>query len=231
MMASVVELRRRAEAVRERIARAAERVGRRPEEVTLVAVAKTLPLAVVQQAYAAGLTHLGENRVQEALAKYAEFRPADLTLHLVGHLQRNKARKAAQLFDVIHSLDSLGLAEALAVARAGGPPLPVLVEVNVAGEESKAGVACAEALPLLARVCELPHLQPQGLMTVAPLVADAEAVRPVFRRLRELRDDCERELGIRLPHLSMGMTNDFEVAVEEGATLVRVGRAIFGERG
>ncbi len=229
-MATVAEIRLRAEAVREQIARAAERVDRRPEDVTLVAVAKTQPLAVVQQAYAAGLNHLGENRLQEALAKYAEFRPAGLTLHLIGHLQRNKARKAAQLFDVVHSLDSLALAESLAAARAGRPPLPVLVEVNVAGEESKEGVACTEVLPLLARVCQLPNLQPQGLMTMAPLVADAEEARPVFRRLRELRDECERELGIRLPHLSMGMTNDYEVAVEEGATLVRIGRAIFGER-
>jgi pyridoxal phosphate enzyme (YggS family) len=231
MVTTASEIARRVADVRARIARAALRGGRKPEEVTLVAVGKTQPPALIRLAYEAGVKHVGENRVQDPMATYAEFQPPALTLHLIGHLQRNKARKAAQLFDVVHSLDSTALAESLSAACAERrAPLPVLIEVNVAGEESKEGVAPAEVAGLLARVLALPHLLPRGLMTVAPLVADAEEVRPVFRRLRELRDECERELNVSLPELSMGMTNDFEVAVEEGATLVRVGRAIFGER-
>jgi PLP dependent protein len=169
--------------------------------------------------------------VQEAQAKFAEFRPAGVTLHLLGHLQRNKAARAATFFDVVHSLDSMDLARDLS-ARCQGrqAPLPLLIEVNVAGEESKCGVAPGEALALARQVADLPGLRLTGLMTIAPLVADADLARPTFRRLRELRDDCEQSLGLSLPHLSMGMTNDYEVAVEEGATLVRVGRAIFGER-
>ncbi|MHB1006953.1 MAG: YggS family pyridoxal phosphate-dependent enzyme [Chloroflexota bacterium] len=231
-MTTEAELRERIEAVMGRIARAAARAGRDSEAVTLVGVSKTMPAETVRLAYGAGLRHLGENRVQEAEAKFAEFRPGDLRLHLIGHLQRNKARKAAALFDCVHSMDSLELALALGAARAeSGESLPVLVEVNVAGEESKFGVPPAEALPLIERMLAVPGLAPRGLMTIAPLVADPEAVRPFFRRLRELRDECERQLDTRLPALSMGMTNDFEVAVEEGSTLVRVGRAIFGERG
>ena len=225
------DIRQRLAAVQKRIAAAATRAGRRPAEVTLVAVSKTMPLAAVQLAYAAGATNLGENRVQEAAAKFATFRPPDLTLHLIGHLQRNKAAKAAHLFDVVQSLDSIALAEALARHCSERPiPLPVLIQVNVAGEESKEGVSPAETPALVERVLALPQLGLQGLMTIAPLVADAAEARPVFRRLRELRDECETRFHIRLPHLSMGMSNDFEVAVEEGATLVRIGRAIFGER-
>lgn len=230
-MVSEGELGARLAAVRARIASAAERAGRDPRSVTLVGVSKTMPLAIVRNAYRAGLAHFGENRVQEATAKFADFKPADLTLHLVGHLQRNKAGKAVGLFDVFHSVDSLALAESLSVAcREQSAPLPILLEVNVAGEESKFGLAPAEVLPLLERVASLKSLTPRGLMTIAPLVADPEQVRPIFRQLRALRDECQARLGLELPHLSMGMTNDFEVAVEEGATLVRVGRAIFGER-
>lgn len=231
MVTAASEIARRVADVRARIAQAALRSGRKPQDVTLVAVGKTQPLARIRLAYEAGVVHVGENRVQEAMGKYAEFKPPDLTLHLIGHLQRNKARKAAQLFDVVHSLDSTALAEALSAACAERrAALPVLIEVNVAGEESKEGVSPAEVAGLLARVLALPRLLPRGLMTVAPLVANAEEVRPVFRRLRELRDECERQLNVSLPELSMGMSDDFEVAVEEGATLVRVGRAIFGER-
>lgn len=226
------EVRTRVQAVRERIAAAARRAGRRPEDVTLVAVSKARPLETIEAAYAVGLRHFGENRVQEAMAKFGEFHPPDLTLHLIGHLQSNKAKQAAAFCDVLHSLDSARLAAVLAghCARRSAP-LPVLVEVNVAGEESKFGVMPAEVLPLLRTVLTLPGLRPVGLMTIAPLVSDGEQTRPVFRRLRELRDECARALGVPLPELSMGMTNDFEVAVEEGATLVRVGRALFGERG
>ncbi|MHB1132731.1 MAG: YggS family pyridoxal phosphate-dependent enzyme [Chloroflexota bacterium] len=225
------DLASRLAAVQSRIAAAARRAGRAPEGVTLLGVSKTRPLAAIQAAYELGLRHFGENRVQEAADKFATYHPADLTLHLIGHLQSNKAKPAATLFAVVHSLDSRRLAEALAARCAERPtPLDVLVQVNVAGEASKEGVAPAEALPLLRAALALPGLRPVGLMTIAPLVVDPEAVRPVFRRLRQLRDECAATLGVPLPELSMGMTGDFEVAVEEGATLVRVGRAIFGER-
>jgi pyridoxal phosphate enzyme (YggS family) len=231
-LVNVEMIRARLAAVEERIAAAAARAGRDPGEVTLVGISKTMPLAAVEAAYGAGITHLGENRVQEAVEKYAAFKPEGLTLHLVGHLQRNKARRAALLFDFVHSVDSPALADALAEGcRDRAAPLPVLVEVNLAGEESKFGVAPEAALPLLAHLLTLPALAPRGLMTIAPLVPSAEEVRPVFRGLRALRDRCQAELGVDLPHLSMGMTNDYEVAIEEGATLVRIGRAIFGERG
>ena len=226
-----IELASRLAAVQARIAAAAQRSGRAPEAVTLVGVTKTQPLALVQAAYAAGLRHFGENRIQEAAEKFAAYRPEGLTLHLIGHLQTNKARQAVSLFSLVHSLDSLHLAEALAARCADRPtPLDVLVEVNVAGEASKGGVPPDEALSLLRAALAWPGLRPRGLMTIAPLVGDPEEARPVFRRLRELRDECARALSVVLPELSMGMTGDFAVAVEEGATLVRVGRAIFGER-
>jgi pyridoxal phosphate enzyme (YggS family) len=216
--------------VQDRVTTAAARSGRSAEAVTLVGVCKLADRHAIDEAYAAGLRHFGENRVQEALAKFGGGRPTDLVLHLIGHLQTNKARDAVRLFQVIHSADSAHLLDAIErqAARAG-LTAPVLVEVNVSGEASKQGVAPEAAEALLAHAFGLPHLRPRGLMTIAPLVDDAEAVRPVFRALRELRDrlrDAHPEW--ELPDLSMGMTNDFPVAIEEGATLVRVGRAIFG---
>ena len=188
----------------------------------MVAVAKGFPPEAVREAYAAGLRHFGENRVQEAAAKRPLLADLDITWHLVGHLQTNKVKKALQLFDIVHSLDSLPLAQELS-RRAQGP-LPVLLEVNVAGEASKFGLA-PEQVPAAAQaIARLPHLELVGLMTVAPMASDPEEVRPVFRRLRELAQ------ALGLPHLSMGMSDDFEVAVEEGATMVRLGRAIFGPR-
>jgi len=201
-------------------------------------VSKTFPAALVAEACRAGLTDIGENRVQEAAAK----RPQVVALgvhprwHLVGHLQTNKVKTALGLFDIIHSVDSLRLAEAIsrqaeqtALGQAGLPagqagPVPVLLEVNVGGEASKFGLAPEEVGRAVEQIAGLPGLAVQGLMTVAPLSADPEEVRPVFRELRRLRD----ALGLR--HLSMGMTDDFEVAIEEGATMVRIGRAIFGPR-
>ncbi len=217
--------------VRARIAAAAEAAGRDPAGVELVAVSKTFPVAALQAAMAAGQSVFGENRVQEALPKIealaATLDPggAEPRFHLVGHLQTNKA-KHGWAFDMIESVDSLRLAAAL--ERRLPRPMPVLLEVNVAGEASKHGFAPDEVGPALAAIAPLATLDVVGLMTVAPLVADAEAARPVFRELRRLRDAEADRLGPG--HLSMGMSDDFEVAIAEGATIVRLGRAIFGDR-
>jgi pyridoxal phosphate enzyme (YggS family) len=208
--------------VQERVARAAERAGRSPAEVTIVAVSKLFPTQAIEEAAAAGIAHIGENRVQEAAAKVSSLRHLPVTWHMIGHLQTNKAKTALELFDIIQSVDSLRLAEAL--SRRADRPIPVLLEVNVAGEASKFGLSPQEVLQTAEAVARLPHLDMRGLMTMAPLVSDPEEVRPVFRELRRLRD------ALGLAELSMGMTDDFEVAIEEGATLVRIGRAIFGER-
>jgi PLP dependent protein len=215
--------------VQGRIAAAARRAGRRPEEVTLVGVSKTTDRAGVDEAYAAGLRHFGENRVQEAREKFGADMPPDLTLHLIGHLQTNKAKPAVRLARVIHSVDSIRLIEELGrQATRAGVTVDILLEINVSGEASKEGVAPDQAEALTRAAMAQPGLRPRGLMTMAPLVSDAEETRPVFRRLRQLRDQlCRAHPGWDLPDLSMGMTNDYPVAIEEGATLVRVGRAIF----
>lgn len=210
--------------VRARIAAACDRAGRDPARVTLVAVTKTHAAAVVADAFAAGLRDFGENRVQEALPKISELSACGMRprWHLVGHLQTNKVPAAIEAFDILHGIDSERLAEV--ISRRAARPVTVLLEVNVAGEQAKHGVAPADAPAIAARIGGMPNLRLAGLMTVAPQVDDPEDVRPVFRRLRELRD------AIGLPELSMGMTDDFEVAVEEGATMVRIGRAMFGPR-
>ncbi len=223
----VSELAARIARVRERIARAAARSGRRPEDVTLVAVTKGVEPERIAAAVACGITDVGENRVQEAAAKVRALPAGSVRWHLVGHLQRNKARAAVELFQVIHSVDRLALGVELS-RRARGP-LEVLVQVNVAGEPQKFGVAPSDAAGLVRALAGLPGLRVVGLMTIAPLSDDPQAVRPVFARLRELRDDLVRRgAAPGLVHLSMGMSQDFEVAVEEGATMVRIGRAIFG---
>ena len=209
--------------VQQRVERAAERAGRSPADVTIVAVSKGFPPSAIEEAVDAGIAHVGENRVQEAAAKIASLPGLPVTWHLVGHLQTNKAKTALELFDIIHSVDSLHLAEVLSRPGRSGP-LPILLEVNAAGEASKFGFPPGEVAAAAQAIARLPRLDLRGLMTVAPLVTDPEEVRPVFRELRRLRD----ALGLR--ELSMGMTDDFEVAIEEGATLVRIGRAIFGER-
>jgi pyridoxal phosphate enzyme (YggS family) len=216
--------------VRAEIAAAAMRAGRNPGAVTLVGVSKTVERPTVDAAYALGLRHFGENRVQVAKAKFGTDRPADLVLHLIGSLQTNKAREAVALFDLIHSVDRLSLIEALAsAAERAGRRLPVLLQVNIAGEESKQGCGPDEATTLAAAIVARPTLELRGLMTMAPYVM-SEETRPVFRALRELRDDVRaRHPDHPLPELSMGMTNDYAVAIEEGATIVRVGRAIFAE--
>ena len=221
----------RLDEVRDRIARAAGRARRDPGTVVLVGVVKTVPADLVREAVALGLTDLGENRVQEAEHHSAAVGREAARWHMIGHLQRNKAGRAVELFDRVHAVDSVELAQALSRrAAAAGRTVPVLVEVNVGGEATKFGVAPVELVGLLERVAELPGLVLDGLMTVGPPVARAEEARAGFARLRALREAGERALGRSLPELSMGMSGDFEVAVEEGATMVRVGSALFGER-
>jgi pyridoxal phosphate enzyme (YggS family) len=222
----------RVAAVRERIARAAERASRSPSDVTLVAVSKTHPAQAVREAFAAGVRDFGENRVREAEPKIAGT--TDLPgarWHLVGHLQSNKARRAAALFGLVQSIDSVEIGERL--ARAGeesGREVRGLVEVDLAGESTKYGLPEAELLPALQALRGRAGLRLEGLMVLPPLLDDPEAVRPYFRRLRALRDRALGEGLLAAGELSMGMSHDFEAAVEEGATLVRVGTAIFGER-
>ncbi|MDX1418753.1 MAG: YggS family pyridoxal phosphate-dependent enzyme [Rubricoccaceae bacterium] len=226
----------RADAVRSRIAAACARAGRSPDAVTLVAVTKTFPLPVVEAAVAAGLRDFGENRVQELAAK-AEALPGEhagggVRWHLIGHLQRNKAKEALRHADAFHALDSLRLAETLERRAAqAGRVLPCLVQVNVSGEGTKEGVDPEEAHALLGVVASFAHLRIDGLMTMAaPAATEAEletVVRPQFRQLRRL---AETAPGGALPVVSMGMSGDYEVAVEEGATHVRLGSALFGPR-
>ncbi len=221
--------------VQKRIAEAAERGGRQANQITLVAVSKTKPVELVKQAYELGLRDFGENRVQDALPKIAEFRHAGIapvTWHMIGHLQRNKVNKVIGSFDAVQSVDSLQLAQALdAHARELEVRLKILLQVNVSGETSKEGMTLEETPALAKQIVALPHLDVQGLMTIAPLVQDPEQTRPVFQALRRLRDQLREGIPQSTwEHLSMGMTDDYGVAIEEGATIVRVGRAIFGER-
>jgi len=221
--------------VRERIAAAANRAGRNPADVALMAVSKTFPAEAIREAYAAGQRLFGENRVQEFADKSAALTQLDAEFHLIGHLQSNKAARAAELFTAVDSVDSLGLARKLDTATAkANRRLIVLIEINVGGEAAKSGVALdsAELEELVTAAADLQHLQFSGLMTIPPFTEDPEGARRYFRRLRELRDDiAARHLrGISMDVLSMGMSHDFEVAIEEGSTCVRLGTAIFGER-
>lgn len=214
--------------VRRRIAEAAERSDRDPQSVTLVAVSKTVDRATVDAAYALGVRHFGENRVQDSVRKYAEPLPDDAELHLIGQLQSNKARQAASLFSVIESVDRPSLIDALErEAERLSRRIPVLLQVNVAGEAQKAGCPPDDAAALAARLLASPGIELRGLMTIAPLVPDPEQVRPIFAGLRTLRDALRENTGAALSVLSMGMSDDFVVAISEGATHVRVGRAVF----
>ena len=218
--------------VEARIAAAAERAGRDPAEVLLVAVTKTVPAERINEAIRAGVRAIGENRVQEAESKWGGLLPGP-ERHMVGRLQRNKAGKAVDLFDRIQSIDGLRLAEAVSRrAEAAGRRIPVLIEVNTSGEESKAGVEPEGLRPLLQETAGLPGISADGLMTIGPLTEDAGTVRAAFRRLRLLFDGLREHPvpGTDMRHLSMGMSGDFEIAIEEGATIVRVGTAIFGAR-
>jgi PLP dependent protein len=223
-------LRDRVERVRDAVAKAIARSGSAADSVTIVAVSKTVGRETVDEAYALGLRHFGENRVQDARAKFAEALSEDAVLHLIGQLQTNKAAVAARLFDIVESVDRSSLVDELERQGAKlGRVVPVLLEVNVAREEQKAGCPLSDVRALVGRIEACEHLALRGLMTMAPLVDDPEATRPVFRGLRELRDElCAERPGRELRVLSMGMTNDFPVAIEEGATHIRVGRAIFG---
>jgi pyridoxal phosphate enzyme (YggS family) len=226
-------LQRRLAEVRERIRTAAERCGRDPAGVRLVAVSKTVPTEVIRLAAAAGVTDVGENYVQEAREKHAQLSETRLRWHFIGHLQSNKARYAVRMCDLIHTLDSLKLAvEIDRCAERAGKIQEVLIQVNVAGETSKAGVASADALPLVRAVAALEHLAVKGLMTMPPFFNDPQRVRPFFADLRRLSDRIRDAAvaNVAMDELSMGMTGDFEAAIAEGATMVRVGTAIFGAR-
>jgi pyridoxal phosphate enzyme (YggS family) len=219
--------------VEERITAACRRSGRRREDIRLVAVSKTHSPEFICAAFAAGLRDFGENRVQEAKSKRPELTELGATWHLIGHLQSNKARAARELFQWVHSVDSLRLAEKLALAAdPGGAPLPVLIEVNLGEETSKAGVRAREVSALAEQIAPLEALELRGLMVIPPFFENPEDVRPYFRQLRTLAGDIEaRNLpDVSMRELSMGMSHDFEVAIEEGATIVRVGTAIFGGR-
>lgn len=220
--------------VKERMAQAAGRAGRNVEEVTLIAVSKTHPASDIRAAFEAGIVHFGENRVQEWEGKHGEISDVAARWHLVGHLQSNKAARAARLFHSVDSVDDFALAQRLERARAElvtPEKLRVLIEVHIAAEASKSGASIADLQSLAERILELPNLSLTGLMCIPPFLGQAEEVRPYFRKLRELRDSLQERLRCSLPVLSMGMSHDFEVAIEEGATEVRIGTALFGVRG
>jgi hypothetical protein len=218
--------------IQERISKAALRADRDPAAIRLVAVSKTVSAESIQQAIAAGVTILGENYVQEARNKIARI-GKQVEWHFIGHLQSNKAKYAVELFSMVHSVDRLSLAEELdQEANKQGKIVPVLIQVNIAGEESKSGIDPQETLQLLERIAALQHLAVHGLMAMPPWFEDPEDARPYFNALRKLREELANKKihGVSLQELSMGMSGDFEVAIEEGATLVRVGTAIFGPR-
>lgn len=222
------------ETVEENIRQACARAGRAREEVQLVAVSKTKPAEMAEEIYQCGQRDFGENKVQELVAK-EEVLPKDIRWHLIGHLQKNKVKYIVDKVCLIHSVDSEELARTIekeAVKHGLDHPVPILIEVNVAGEETKFGISCEETLPLVRKIAELPHVQIRGLMTIAPFVENPEDNRDVFRKLRQLSVDIAAENidNVSMNVLSMGMTNDYKVAIEEGATIVRVGTAIFGAR-
>jgi PLP dependent protein len=224
-------LRTRVENVVTAVANSARSSGRQPEDVTMVAVTKTVGRDAIDEVYALGLRHFGENRVQDAKRKLTDLRPLPngTTLHLIGQLQSNKAKPAVALFDIIESVDRISLIEALEKeAERRDQPISVLLQVNIALEPQKAGCVPESASDLMERLVRSSWLRPRGLMTIAPLVANTEETRPVFSALRKLRDDLQREQPtVDLKTLSMGMSDDYRVAIEEGATSVRIGRAIF----
>jgi pyridoxal phosphate enzyme (YggS family) len=220
--------------VRARVRAAAQKSGRQPDEVRLIAISKTHPASVIKQVCQLGATDFGENRVQEAEGKIAEIGREKVRWHLVGHLQANKARRAVNLFDVIHSVDTLDLAQRLdrLCVEESRESLPVLIQVDLGHEETKSGIEESELTHMVESLGPLTRVKLIGLMTLPPFFDDPEQSRAFFRRLRELRDELNQRgaFGERTGELSMGMTHDFEVAIEEGATMVRIGTAIFGER-
>jgi PLP dependent protein len=219
--------------IQERIAAAAARAGRRADEITLIGVSKTHPASAIHEAFEAGVRHFGENRVQEWEDKRAGTEGLVATWHLIGHLQSNKTARAGRLFHSVDSIDDFSIAQRLDRARSEAGiigKLRVLIEVQLADEASKSGMPAAEVAKAAEKIAELPNLQLAGLMCIPPFLENPEEVRPYFRRLKTLRDDLDKSHGVSLPVLSMGMSHDFEVAIEEGATEVRVGTALFGAR-
>lgn len=218
------------ELIKTRIVDACARANRDPASVLMLAVSKTHPPEVIADAAKLGISIFGENKVQEAKAKIPQC-PGRLRWHMIGHLQSNKCRDAVALFEMIQSVDSLSLAEEINKrAEQAAKTMPILLEVNSAGEASKFGYAPEKLIAELLQINKLPRIEIHGLMTVPPWSPNPEKVRPVFRQLRELKQKCDEIIGAPLPHLSMGMSGDFEVAIEEGATIVRIGTALFGER-
>ena len=216
-------------AVSERVAQAAARSGRNAEDISIVAVTKTHPAAVIDEAISAGIEHIGENRVQEALAKHGDVE-RQAVWHMVGHLQRNKVKHALSVFDSIHSVESIALATE--INKRADRIVDIFTEVNIGEEESKSGIKTGEVIPFLKKLRPFENLRCRGLMAVPPIQDTSEYVRPFFRELAELQNEANRQnvLDHPLHDLSMGMTDDFEIAIEEGATVVRIGRALFGER-
>ena len=228
-----MKLKQRLENIRERIRQAADSCNRDPDSIRLVAVSKTVPADTVKAAIEAGAKILGENYVQEAREKFDALVHYPVSWHFIGHLQSNKAKYAVRLFDLIHSVDSLKLARALdKEAKKVDKIQPILIQVNISGEETKSGISATEVPGLILEVSQLENLSLEGLMTMPPYFYQPEKVRPYFAALRELRDRLKDQPipNVSMDELSMGMTGDFEVAIEEGATLVRIGTAIFGER-
>ena len=218
------------EIINEKIKKAALKASRNPEEIKLVAVTKTATIEQIEEAISAGVEIIGENKVQEAKEKY-QILTADIEWHLVGHLQTNKVKYAIEIFDLIHSVDGIKLAKEIdRRSLQFGMITNVLVEVNISGEETKYGIKPEEVEPFLKEISEFSRIRVRGLMTIAPIVEDKEEVRPYFRKLRELSKEIKKKniKNVRMDYLSMGMTEDFEVAVEEGANIVRIGRGIFG---
>ena len=224
---------------RERVSSAAARSGRRPEDVLLMGVTKFQPLEAIYAARDAGLSLFGENRVQEREGKTVSWEGPRVKWHMIGHLQRNKARRALELFDCIQSVDSIELALALdrIIGESGGdagdsaPPYPIMIEVNVSGEISKQGVTPEKSFALINEIAvKCPRIEITGLMTIGPLTSDERMIRSAFASLRRLGDSIREKSGLKLPHLSMGMSGDYELAILEGSTIVRVGTAIFGSR-
>ena len=230
---SAEQIERNLQQIRERIAAAAEKAGRRVQEITLIGVSKTHPADAIRQAFATGLRHFGENRVQEWEGKRGSVEDLPGYWHLIGHLQSNKAARAAKLFHTVDSVDDCALAQRLARARTevqSEERLRVLIEVRVAAEETKSGVEKEELPELAEKICELTQLELAGLMCIPPFLQEAEKARPYFTQLRALKEQLESRVGRKLPVLSMGMSHDFEIAIEEGATEVRLGTALFGAR-
>lgn len=220
------------EAVEKNVADACARAGRERSEVTLIAVSKTKPVDMLREVYEAGARDFGENKVQEICEKYDQL-PSDIRWHMIGHLQRNKVKQVIDKVALIHSVDSYRLAQEISVqAQKKGLTIPILIEVNIAGEESKFGISAQDTIQLVEEIASLPNLKIQGLMTIAPYVVDAEENRLYFRQIKQLSVDIKNKNidNVSMDILSMGMTGDYEVAIEEGATMVRVGTGIFGAR-